>query len=187
MADHFDHEMGLQTPISHVSHTMTTFTDNMDFGQRWYNSMLNLYESYLRYYVHFPEQNKIVGEYFGDIMPLPSIEEIRKNISMIFINAHRSIAFPRPSMPGLIYIGGAHVKPPKSLPNDLQQFLDEAKHGVIYFSLGTVVNASKMPKDKLNVFLGMKIIFGLPYKNTLNVIPFFRNFSTAETECSLEV
>lgn len=55
---------------------------------------------------------------------------------------------------GLIYIGGAHIKSPKPLPNDLQEFLDGAKYGVIFFSLGSVVNASKMPKAKLNIFLG---------------------------------
>lgn len=157
MADHFDHEMGLLIPISHVGNTMLTFTDNMNFGQRWYNAMLNLYEWYLRRFVHVPEQTKILKDYFSDIKPLPSIDELRKNISLIFVNAHRSIAFSRPLMPGLIYIGGAHIKPPKPLPSDLQKFIDEAEYGVIYFSLGTIVDASKMPKDKLNVFLGIEL------------------------------
>lgn len=86
--------------------------------------------------------------------PLPSIDELHRNISIIFVNAHRSISYPRPSMPGLVYIGGAHIREPNPLPNELQTFLDDAKHGVIYFSLGTILNPSKMPKEKLNVFLG---------------------------------
>lgn len=57
-------------------------------------------------------------------------------------------------MPGLVYIGGAHVKPPKPLPIDLQKFSDESEHGVLYFSLGSVVQGSKMPEEKLIVFLG---------------------------------
>lgn len=57
-------------------------------------------------------------------------------------------------MPGLVYIAGAHIQKPQPLPNDLQQFLDEAENGVVFFSLGSVVNASKMPKAKLDVFLG---------------------------------
>lgn len=57
-------------------------------------------------------------------------------------------------MPGLVYIGGAHIKPPRPLPTDLQKFLDESPQGVIYFSLGTVIKGSKMPKEKLDVFLG---------------------------------
>lgn len=154
IANFFDLNMGLVTPLSHVSHTMLTYTDKMDFGQRWYNAMLSLYDYILHRFIHISAQTEIVERHFGHLKPLPSIDDIRKNISLIFVNAHRSITYPRPSMPGLIYIGGAHIKPPKPLPADLQEFLDEATHGVIYFSLGTVVNTSKMPKEKLQIFLG---------------------------------
>lgn len=55
----------------------------------------------------------------------------------------------------IIHVGGAHIKPPKPVPaGELKTFLDDAKHGVIYFSLGTVVQSSKLPKDKLKAFLG---------------------------------
>lgn len=54
---------------------------------------------------------------------------------------------------GVINIGGAQLKPAKPLPKDLQTFLDESKHGVIYFSLGTVVKSSILPKDKIQCFL----------------------------------
>lgn len=32
---------------------------------------------------------------------------------------------------------------------DLQKYLDDAEHGVIYFSLGSNLKSSQMPKDKL--------------------------------------
>lgn len=48
---------------------------------------------------------------------------------------------PRPLMPGIIYYGGAHIKPPKPLPIDLQQYLDTAEHGVVLFSLGSHLQA----------------------------------------------
>lgn len=147
--------MGLLTPLSHVSHTLLTYTDQMNFFERWYNTILSGYDWFLRRFYHIPLQTKIAEKHFGHLEPLPSINELRKNISIIFVNAHRAITSPRPSMPGLIHIGGAHIKASKPLPSDLQQFLDEADNGVILFSLGSVVNASKMPKAKLNAFLGM--------------------------------
>lgn len=55
---------------------------------------------------------------------------------------------------GIISIGGAHIKPAKPLPKEIQTFIDGAKHGVIYFSLGTVLQTSKLPKEKLEAFLG---------------------------------
>lgn len=117
--------------------------------------MLSSFSLTLRRFVSNPKQTELVKKHFSHLEPLPSIEDLRKDISIIFVNAHRAISYPRPKMPGLIYIGGAHIKPPKPLPADLQMFIDESEHGVIYFSLGTVVKASKMPLEKLNIFLGM--------------------------------
>lgn len=151
-----DNEMGLLTPFSHVPYAMLTYTDKMSFTERWLNSMLSWFDWIVRHIAHFPLQSRLAQKYFADFEPLPSIEELRKNISVVFANAHRSIIPPRPSMPSLVYIGGAHMKPPKPLPNDLQKFMDESKHGVIYFSLGTLLKSSKMPEEKLNIFLGDK-------------------------------
>lgn len=79
---------------------------------------------------------------------------------MIFVNTHRSTSKPRPQMPGILQIGGAHIKPPKPLATDLQQYIDESEHGVIFFSLGSFLQSSEMPKEKietlLNVFSKLK-------------------------------
>lgn len=56
-------------------------------------------------------------------------------------------------MPGLKFIGGAHMRPVKPLPEDIKEFLDGTTNGVIVFSLGTVVKTSDMPKHKLDAFL----------------------------------
>lgn len=157
MTENYDYEMGLLTPLSHVSSAMLPYTDQMDFTQRWHNTMLSIFGYLVRRIVHNTLQTQLIKTHFSHLNDLPSIDELRKNISIIFVNAHRSITYPRPSMPGLIYIGGAHIKPLKPLPADLQTFLDQSEHGVIYFSLGTVVNTSKMPKEKLNIILGERI------------------------------
>lgn len=155
----FDHEMGSLTPLSHVSHVMLSYTDQMNFFQRWYNTMLTTYDLILRRFIHIPLQTKILNEHFGHLDALPSIDQLRKNISIIFVNAHRSITYPRPHLPGIVYIGGAHVKPPNPLPSDLQTFLDESPQGVIYFSFGSVIKSSNMPKEKLNIFLGEHFVY----------------------------
>lgn len=85
--------------------------------------------------------------------PLPTVEELYQNISMIFVNTHRSVFKPRPQMPGILNVGGSHIKPPKPLPKDLQQFLDNSKNGVIVFTLGSYMRSADMPKDKIEIFL----------------------------------
>lgn len=146
--------MGLQTPLSHVSHAILPYTDRMNFSERWFNTMITIYDWIVRKFNHFPQQTELINKHFSHLdQPLPSVDQLRKNISIVFVNAHRSITYPRPQMPGIVYIGGAHVKPPKSLPTDLQKFLDEAPQGVIYFSLGTIIQSNMMPKEKLNIFI----------------------------------
>lgn len=148
--------MGMLTPLAHVAQQVLPYTEKMTFGQRYYSSMLSIYTWFVRRYLHYPWHMEIVNKYFAHLeQPLPSIQQLRKNISVIFVNVHRSITYPRPHMPGLVYIGGAHIKPkPKPLPDDLKTFIDGAKHGVIYFSLGSWIKSAHMPKEKLDIFLG---------------------------------
>ena len=48
----------------------------------------------------------------------------------------------------MVDIGGFHLKPPKTLPQELQKYLDEAKHGVIYFSMGSGLQSTNLPVEK---------------------------------------
>lgn len=85
--------------------------------------------------------------------PLPLLSDLEKNISLMLINSHRSMDIPRPSMPGLIDVGGIHIKKSKTLPHALQQYLDNSPQGVIYFSMGSYVQSTDLPAEKLAIFL----------------------------------
>ncbi|XP_017775594.1 PREDICTED: UDP-glucuronosyltransferase 2B13-like, partial [Nicrophorus vespilloides] len=50
----------------------------------------------------------------------------------------------------------------KDLPKDLKLFLDEAKEGVIYFSLGSNVKSKDIPEETRDII--MKTFAKLPYK-----------------------
>lgn len=153
--DFFDRNMGLLTPYAYVSHNVLTYTDNMSFTERWHNTMVSLYEWIYRRWVHISTQQEIAKRFFSHLGPLPSIDDLIRNVSVTLTNSHPALFHPRPSMPTLINIGGAHLKKPNKLPNDLQQFLDEAENGVILFNLGTVIQSSGMPKEKLHAFLSI--------------------------------
>lgn len=147
--------MGLLTPSSHVSNLLLPYSDNMSFTERWYNSMQAAFDWIVRRYIYFPQQNELARKYFGHLGEIPTVEELTKNISLTLINTHRSVQAPRPLMQNIVYVGGAHIKSPKPLPVDLQTFMDDAENGVIYFSLGTVLRISQMPRDKLQIILGI--------------------------------
>lgn len=153
-SDFFDRQMGFLTPWSYVPHSLLAFSDHMTFYERLYNVALSMLDSVMiRRFVHLPRQTKVVHKYFADLEPLPSLDDLLSRISVIMVYTHRSISYPRPAMPNLINIGGAHIKPTKPLPNDIQTFLDGATDGAIFFSLGTFVKSSRMPKGHLVAFL----------------------------------
>ncbi|XP_031639549.1 UDP-glucuronosyltransferase 2B1-like [Contarinia nasturtii] len=152
--EYIDRQQGLLTPISFVPHWMLPFSDNMTFYERFLNLILNAYDWAVRRYQFIPTEEEYVQKYFAHLAPLPSIDELHKNVSLVLVNSHRALSPPRPSMPSIISIGGAHIKPAEPLPKEIQTFIDGAKHGVIYFSLGTVLKSSKLPKEKLDAFLG---------------------------------
>lgn len=161
-------------------------TDKMTFTERWYNTLFIAYDWFLRRFILMLWEEALVQKNFGHLAPLPSLDDVLHNVSLTFVNSHRAIAPPRPSMPGtqrfkkilllttsklliefcccefsgVIAIGGAHVQRPKPLTNDIKQFLDEAEHGVIYFSLGSILHSSKLSAQLIQIFLG-KICSGL--------------------------
>lgn len=70
------------------------------------------------------------------VEPKPNIFELERRISAIFVNSYAPLATIRPIVPGFIEVGGLHIKEPKPLPADIQEYLDGASDGVIFFSLG---------------------------------------------------
>jgi glucuronosyltransferase len=58
--------------------------------------------------------DKIAKKYFGNSTSLPS--EIERNISLVMVNTHFSVDYPRPLVPAMIEVGGMHITPGKELP-----------------------------------------------------------------------
>ncbi|XP_065216815.1 UDP-glucosyltransferase 2-like isoform X2 [Planococcus citri] len=71
--------------------------------------------------------------------------------NLIFYNNHASL-FSRPMNPNAVEIGGIHIQGAKPLPTNIQKFIDEAEHGVILFTLGSVVRAATLPFESQKAF-----------------------------------
>lgn len=153
--------MGMMNMYSHVPHEFLPLMDKMTFPQRIYNTAVSLYEQTLRAFYYLPKQEAMAKQNFGHLPgPLPKVVDLERQVSVILLNSYYPLTAARARVPGMIQVGGLHIKEPKPLPTDLQKFLDDAKHGAIYFSLGTNLKSSDMPKEKrdaiLNVFRSMK-------------------------------
>ncbi|XP_068083563.1 UDP-glycosyltransferase UGT5 [Anabrus simplex] len=136
---------------SYVNTYNLPFSDHMNFFQRMSNMLLHTFVLLSRRFYHMPLQQKLADNFFGK--SIPPLTEIEKNISLVMVNIHHSLDYPRPMLPSLIPVGGLHIKPSKPLPKDIQKYLDDAKEGAIFFSLGTNVRSDKLTPDKRQMIL----------------------------------
>ncbi|XP_023027173.2 UDP-glycosyltransferase UGT5 [Leptinotarsa decemlineata] len=122
----------------------------MSFYQRFRNTF-HLINNYINLnFIFYPKQNEIVQKY------LPKSIDMREsisNISLMFLNSHVSLSKPQAHVPNMIEIGGFHIMPPNKLPADLQILLDNAKNGVIYFSMGSNLKSKNLPIEMRNEIL----------------------------------
>lgn len=103
------------------------------------------------------ETDKIIQKHFKND-EIPSITELVKETSLMFVNSHYSFSGSRPNAPQVVELGGIHIKEEKPLDTKLKAILDSATDGVIYVSWGSMIRAESLPYDKRNAFLK---VFGL--------------------------
>lgn len=108
---------------------------------------------------YLPRQAAVYDKYFSHVER--DMYTVRKNAAAVLLNTHVSLGFPRPYMPNQIEVGGMHInRKRKPLPADIEKFINESKHGVIYFSMGSNLKSKNLPAAKrqelLNAFKGLK-------------------------------
>ncbi|KAJ3641636.1 hypothetical protein Zmor_028132 [Zophobas morio] len=127
----------------------------------WHQSelvLLNLWSRFWYEFVVLPRgavlAKSVFGHEIGDTL------DGEKSVKLFLLNVNRVVYHPRPNVPAVLELGQMGLKPKETLREDLQTFLDQAKSGVVYFSLGTLVHLEGSS-------IGRTILEGLarvPYK-----------------------
>ncbi|KAK5645049.1 hypothetical protein RI129_006349 [Pyrocoelia pectoralis] len=147
-----DFQMGNPINPSYMPDMLLNYSNNMNFCERLVNSLIFLLATVNFFLFTLPKHNEIVQKNFPGA---PHINELYFNSSLMLLNSHVSINSAIPLVPNMIEIGGFHVDPPKKLPKDLQDYLDDAKDGVIYFSMGSNLKVKDMEEGKRNTILNV--------------------------------
>ncbi|CAI6351634.1 unnamed protein product [Macrosiphum euphorbiae] len=157
--------------FSYIPDVCLQSTGDMGFVDRLKNTITGLMQSYADNYLYLPKMKEVMNKYFKyeGWESRPPLEHMLKNVSLTLANSNYAIGVARPYLPGIVEVGGMHLTTPKSLPRNLQTFLDVADEGVIFFSFGSIVNLNDLPKEKLNIFLS--VIQKLKQKVILKWIP----------------
>ncbi|XP_066156036.1 UDP-glucuronosyltransferase 1A8-like [Euwallacea fornicatus] len=138
--------VGNEAPISYVAHLLKgDFSKDLSFFNRAQNAFFYITEHLLTKYYVMAKHEEIMHQAFPNS---PSLYDLSTNVSLVLLNSHTSIYPALPLVPNMVEIGGYFVDPPQKLPSDLQEVLDNAKEGVIYFSLGSNIKSKDMPKRK---------------------------------------
>ncbi|XP_025424454.1 UDP-glucuronosyltransferase 2B13-like isoform X2 [Sipha flava] len=82
-----------------------------------------------------------------------SLDQLVKNASLLMVNTHFTMFGSRAYVPAIVEVGGIHIQPIKPLPTDIQTFIDEAEHGVVYFCMGSLLRGETFPVEKRKMFL----------------------------------
>ncbi|XP_044749817.1 uncharacterized protein LOC123310414 [Coccinella septempunctata] len=85
----------------------------MGFWNRLYN-LIGTQWYKIVYWWKLTDCQKIVEEHFR--RTFKPFQESMKDISMLLVNSHFSLTFPRPLVPGIIEVGGVHIEKAKALP-----------------------------------------------------------------------
>ncbi|BET02823.1 glucuronosyltransferase [Nesidiocoris tenuis] len=175
---------GLPDNPSYMISYQAKTNDRMSFSERLFNTYTLVSMIALCYWETMTRQQEFADTFlkYEGWEGRPKLTEAISDVDLILVNTHLSMGYAYPKAPHVKEIGGIHITTtPEPMSKELEKFMDEATHGVIYFSLGSVVDASEMLKDgkaqiMINVFKRLKhrVVWktqpGLPEVNERNIL-----------------
>ncbi|CAG9834242.1 unnamed protein product [Diabrotica balteata] len=139
-----NHLVGNPSLPSYAAELILGFSGQMDFKQRLINTLFSIAQYVNLNVFLYPRHSELMHKYISKDI---DFYKVIYNTSLVLLNSHISLAKSGALVPCMRDIGGFHVQPPKKLPEDLQKYLDDAKDGVIYFSMGSNVKSSTLPLE----------------------------------------
>ncbi|XP_062122130.1 UDP-glucosyltransferase 2-like [Drosophila sulfurigaster albostrigata] len=150
-----DELVGNTAPLSYIPLVTTALSDYMTYWERVHN-FVETTVAWLNWKLKYhPVQVKLYEQFFPHVANKVPLVELSKNFSLVLLNQHFSLSFPRPYVPNMIEVGGLHIShTPAPLPKDIEDFIEGAgSAGVIYFSLGSNINSNDLPEERTQMLL----------------------------------
>ncbi|VVC25661.1 UDP-glucuronosyl/UDP-glucosyltransferase [Cinara cedri] len=146
----YHHTFGSHMNPAYVSTLHAPFAVPANFIQRMANTYDYLY-SHVVYRWTDREATAIGRKYFG--ADAPNADTLMGNTSLVFVNGHHTVDLAKPLLPNFVDIGGIHLKQPKPLPQDIEQFINDSPDGAIYFTFGSTTKMETVPDRLQNAFV----------------------------------
>ncbi|CAL4094940.1 unnamed protein product, partial [Meganyctiphanes norvegica] len=140
---------GNRLPKSVTPFLLANFDENMNFPERVLNLLIELVIGLMYDYDMVPQIQTLLENYFPG---MPPAVDLYRNYSLLLINSHFAMDGSYPLLPNQVEIGTLAATLPQPLSKDLQEFVNGAVHGIIYFSLGTYAKSTDIRRHKWYVF-----------------------------------
>ncbi|VDP30025.1 unnamed protein product [Heligmosomoides polygyrus] len=154
IGDHMAWILGMPQPSSYIPSLI-----GMDITNRptYFERVLNIWASFL--YIYFgiqiaQETTEVFRRKYGP--NFPNLEDVAANSDVVFVSTDEFIEFPRPTLPNVVHIGGIGFKDAVEdggLDELFSEQLEKGSKGVVYFSMGTLVNTSSLPPFAINAVM----------------------------------
>jgi len=104
--------------FSYIPDACTQSTTDMGFVERLKNTITGFMQLYVENYLYLPKTKEVMNTYlkYKGWESRPPLEHMLNNVSLTLVNSHNAIGISRPYLPGIIEVGGMHIKDPKPLP-----------------------------------------------------------------------
>nr|NP_001262470.1 UDP-glycosyltransferase family 303 member A1, isoform B [Drosophila melanogaster]NP_652621.1 UDP-glycosyltransferase family 303 member A1, isoform A [Drosophila melanogaster]AAF54598.1 UDP-glycosyltransferase family 303 member A1, isoform A [Drosophila melanogaster]AGB95852.1 UDP-glycosyltransferase family 303 member A1, isoform B [Drosophila melanogaster] len=130
-----DFLVGNSAPSVYEPMSALGYTSGLNLIEKWHNLIYITEERLVERFIYLPRQIDLYKQHFPGATT--SIHDLRRRFSLVLINQHFTMGRVRSNVPNIVEVAGMHLdEKPYPLDAELKKILDEAEHGVIYFSMG---------------------------------------------------
>ncbi|XP_065219044.1 UDP-glycosyltransferase UGT5-like isoform X45 [Planococcus citri] len=143
--------MGLLNSPSYLPVEFSGYTSKMNFFQRLINALLHFHGNF--YYEIGSRRvfDEMAPKIFNQFVP--KMKDLANSVNLLLFNTHYSINWAMPLAPNVKEVGGLMIQKSKPLPKNIEKFINESKHGVVYFCMGSLLRGETFPPEKREAFL----------------------------------
>ncbi|XP_056643872.1 UDP-glycosyltransferase UGT5-like [Diorhabda sublineata] len=142
--------IGNPSSIAYVPDVIAPYDSHLSFWERLQNTYRQIVTYMLLQLKQIPSQTGIKEELFPG---MPDLYTDIYNVDLHFVSSNPSLNDPIPLPPNAKEIGGHHVSSPDPLPEDIEKFMNDAKDGVILFSMGSILSGDLFSAQNKEAFL----------------------------------
>ncbi|XP_017005920.2 UDP-glycosyltransferase UGT4 isoform X1 [Drosophila takahashii] len=147
-----DFLVGNSAPSVYEPMSALGYSSGLSLMEKWHNLIFITEERLVERFIYLPGQIDLYKQHFPGVPA--SIHELRRRFSLILINQHFSMGRVRSNVPNIVEVAGMHLaEPTQPLDAELKKLLDEAEHGVVYFSMGLQVLDKWLPAGMIETML----------------------------------